>query len=60
MMHLQGAPRRAPLSDWLAQIERHIERRTRERMTVTATPIIQALYDCGVTPREVADDILSN
>lgn len=59
LIYLQGAPRRPPITDWLSQVQRIVERRTGEAMIVTLSPMLEALYDCGVSPHEVADDLLA-
>lgn len=49
-------PRRAPFSDWRAQIERAVERRTGEPFHLEPSAALRGCYDCGLSPVEVADD----
>jgi hypothetical protein len=53
MMHLQGAPRRAPFSDWIAQVSR-IQPAASDP---AARTMLQAYYNAGLSPREAADDL---
>ncbi len=62
MLHLQQTPRRAPFSDWMAQVERRIERMTGlvYRTSPAATMIWGSYYDCGISPQEAAADWMDN
>lgn len=53
MFHLQGAPRRPPFSDWLAQVIRACPVAADPR----SRPMLQAYYDTGLSAREAALDI---
>jgi hypothetical protein len=51
-------PRRAPYSDWFAQVCRIIERRTGEPCHIVTSAFMESLYTCGISAQEVADDLL--
>lgn len=52
---LGGAPRRAPFTDWLAQVERVLVRRGHVAPVVTDCDALRACYDCGLQPGEIAN-----
>lgn len=47
--------RRAPYSDWLAQIDRQLQRRGHRSGQVIDCDALKACYDCGLTATEIAD-----
>lgn len=50
-------PRRAPFSDWCAQIERIIEKRTGEPFKLDRSlKSLLGCYEVGLSPIEIADD----
>ena len=52
-------PRRAPYSDWLAQVARIIERRTcARRAHIFDSAYLRSCYDMGLSPQEIADDLM--
>lgn len=55
LFHLAGAPRRAPYSDWLSQINRVLERRGHRGVSVEDCDALRACYDCGLQPGDIAD-----
>lgn len=59
MFHLAQAPRRAPFSDWKAQVERRIERQTGKPVTIADDcGCLLACYNVGLEPDEVAADFI--
>lgn len=50
-------PRRAPFSDWCAQIERLIERRNGRPCHLTRNALLRSCYDIGLTAQEMAGDL---
>lgn len=53
-------PRRAPFSDWCAQLSRILDRAgcPNSAFMATRSPYLRSCYDCGLSPLEVAGDIL--
>lgn len=58
MMYL--LPRRAPFSDWCAQIERRIERRLGFAPTMSSITQVRSCYEVGLSANEVADDFIAD
>lgn len=57
LRHAAPMPRRAPFSDWCAQVERIIAKRYGESVTLDRhSLILHGCYDCGVSPGEIAQD----
>lgn len=50
-------PRRAPYSDWFAQVCRIIERRIGEPAHIHDSDYLRSCYTVGLTPQEIADDL---
>lgn len=60
MQHLlQHEPRRPPLSDWKAQVERIASRRYGRPVTLI-TAVAASYYNCGVEPHEAAADLIGD
>lgn len=51
-------PRRAPYSDWLAQVARIVERRIGEPAHIFNSAYLRSCYDMGLSPQEIADDLM--
>lgn len=59
MFNLMSEPRRAPFSDWLAQVDRRTWRKAGFHVVGgNALAYLQSCYDVGLTPIEVADDLI--
>jgi hypothetical protein len=51
-------PRRAPFSDWCAQVERLCERFTGQPCALARTNrLLHSCYDVGLSPQEMAEDL---
>jgi hypothetical protein len=59
MFHLvEHQPRREPYSDWFARIVRIVERRIGGTAYVFDSAYLHSCYDVGLTPQEIADDLM--
>lgn len=58
MMYLMGsATRRAPFSDWLAQVDRIAAKNGETVLHMRRNPFIVAMYECGLQPGEAYGSI---
>ena len=44
-----------PFSDWCAQVDRLIQRNDRSACIDRNSDVVKACYNCGLSPREIAD-----
>lgn len=50
--------RRAPYSDWLAQVQRILDRRIQGEAALFDSCYLRGCYQCGLSPRQIADELL--
>ena len=55
MFHLAQSPRRAPFSDWKAQVERMIMRHAGPVAEPFSPTVMQSCYDVGLSPSDMAE-----